>query len=63
MARLEVSGIRKGSRSQINARVRQKTEQTGAFDAEGLPAIIVVEFSRPISTISAKQNPAGALFQ
>jgi hypothetical protein len=64
MARLEVSGIRKGSRSQINARVKQKTEQTRASDAEGLPAyIIVVEFSRPISTVSAKQNPEGALFQ
>jgi hypothetical protein len=64
MARLEVSGIRKGSRSQINARVKQKTEQTGASDAEGLPAyIIVVEFSRPISIVSAKQNPEGALLQ
>lgn len=64
MARLEVSGIRKGNRSQIDARVKQKTEQTGASDAEGLPAyIIVVEFSRPISVVSAKQNPEGALLQ
>jgi hypothetical protein len=64
MARLEVSGIRKGSRSQINARVKQKTEQTRASDAEGSPAyIIVVEFSRPISTVIAKQNPEGALLQ
>ena len=64
MARLEVSGIRKGNRSQIKARVKQKTEQTGVSDAEGLPAyIIVVEFSRPISVVSAKQNPAGALLQ
>ena len=64
MARLEVSGIRKGNRSQINARVKQKTEQTGASDAEGLPAyIIVIEFSRPISVVSAKQNPEGALLQ
>jgi hypothetical protein len=64
MARLEVSGIRKGNQSQINARVKQKTEQTGASDAEGLPAyIIVVEFSRPISVVSAKQNPEGALLQ
>lgn len=62
MARLEVSGIRKGSRSQINARVRQKTEQTRASDAQGLPAyIIVVEFSRPISIIIAKHNPVGTL--
>jgi hypothetical protein len=64
MARLEVSRIRKGSRGQINARVKQKTEQTGASDAEGLPAyIIVVEFSRPISIVIAKQNPEGALLQ
>jgi hypothetical protein len=61
MARLEVSGIRKGNRSQINARVKQKIEQTGTSDAEGLPAyIIVVEFSRPISGIHAKHNPEGA---
>jgi hypothetical protein len=64
MARLEVSGIRKGSRSQIDTRVKQKTEQTRASDAEGLPAyIIVVEFSRPISIVIEKQNPAGALSQ
>ncbi len=62
MARLEVSGIRKGSRSQINARVKQKTEQTGISDAEALPAyIIVVEFSRPISVVNVKN--AGALLQ
>lgn len=64
MARLEVSGIRKGNRSQINARVKQKIEQTGASDAEGLLAyIIVVEFSRPLSIVSAKRNPEGALLQ
>ncbi len=64
MARLEVSGIRKGNRSKINARVKQKIEQTGASDPEGLPAyIIVVEFSRPISVVSTKQNPGGALLQ
>jgi hypothetical protein len=43
MARLEVSGIRsKGNRSQINARVKQKTAQTRASDAQGLPAYIIV---------------------
>ncbi|NJK51908.1 MAG: hypothetical protein HC936_02250 [Leptolyngbyaceae cyanobacterium SU_3_3] len=64
MARLEVSGIRRGNRSQINARVKQKTEQTRASDGQGLPAyIIVVEFSRPISVISAKHNPEGTLLQ
>jgi hypothetical protein len=64
MARLEVSGIRSGSRSQIDARVKQKTKQTGVSDAEGLPAyIIVVEFSRPSSIVIAKQNPGGALLK
>ncbi len=64
MARLEVSGIRRGNRSQINARVKQKTEQTSASDAQGLPAyIIVVEFSRPLSIISAKHNPEGMILQ
>ncbi|TAF58742.1 MAG: hypothetical protein EAZ60_01650 [Oscillatoriales cyanobacterium] len=64
MARLEVSGIRKGDRSQINARVKLKTEQTRTSDAQGLPAyIIVVEFSRPISIIGAKQNPEGTVLQ
>jgi hypothetical protein len=64
MARLEVSGIRQGNRSQINARVKQKTEQTDASDAQGLPAyIIVVEFSKPISVIGAKQNLEGTVLQ
>ncbi|KJH71344.1 hypothetical protein [Aliterella atlantica] len=64
MARLEVSGIRRGNRGQINARVKQKTEQTRASDTQGLPAyIIVIEFSRPISIISAKQNSEGTVFQ
>lgn len=57
MARLEVSGIRKGNRGQINSRLKQKTEQTRASDPQGLPAyIIVVEFSHPISVIAAKHN-------
>ncbi|MGL4620826.1 MAG: hypothetical protein ACRCZS_17480 [Chroococcidiopsis sp.] len=48
----------------INARVKQKIEQTRPSDAQGLPAyIIVVEFSRPISVISAKHNPEGARSQ
>lgn len=64
MARLEVSGIRKGTQGQINTRVKLKTEQTRASDAQGLPAyIIVVEFSRPISIINAKQNPEGTVLQ
>jgi hypothetical protein len=64
MARLEVSGIRKGNQSQINARVKQKVEQTRASDQQGLPAyIIVIEFSRPLSIIQTKHNPQGTLGQ
>lgn len=64
MARLEVSGIRKGKRNQINARAKQKMEQTRASDLQGLPAyIIVIEFSRPISVITAKYNPKGSVPQ
>jgi hypothetical protein len=64
MARLEVSGIRKGNQSQINARVKQKVEQTRASDPQGLPAyIIVIEFSQPLSIIQAKHNPQGTLGQ
>jgi hypothetical protein len=64
MARLEVSGIRKGNQSQINARVKQKTEQTRPSDTQGLPAyIIVVEFSRPIAVIQTKATSQGSVPQ
>lgn len=46
-ARLEVSGLLKGSAATIRARVRQKVEQT-KLSARTLPAyIVVVEFSTP----------------
>jgi hypothetical protein len=64
MARLEVSGIRKGNLSQINARVKQKVEQTRASDTQGLPVyIIVVEFSRPITVVQAKHTLEGSVLQ
>ncbi len=64
MARLEVSGIGKGNQSQINTRVKLKTEQTHTSDAQGLPAyIIVVDLGRPISIISTNQNPEGTVLQ
>ena len=48
MTRLEVSGIRsKGNRSQINARVKQKTKQTRASDGQRLPAYIIVVRVQP----------------
>ncbi len=47
-ARLEISGIRRGSKSQIEKRVREKVEQTKSSDHLNLPAyVIVVEFSKP----------------
>lgn len=46
-ARLEVSGLLKGSASKLRARVRQKVEQT-KLSARPLPAyIVVVEFGTP----------------
>lgn len=54
-ARLEVSGIRSGSNSQINLRVKKKSEQINASDNLGLPGyIVVVEFSTPQSQMVQK---------
>lgn len=49
-ARMEVSGIRNGTSREVNARVRQKLDQTKASDSiyGDLPAyVIVVEFGTP----------------
>lgn len=44
-ARLEVSGILKGSKGQVNQRLKEKIEQTKKSDNLNLPAyIVVVEF-------------------
>jgi hypothetical protein len=54
-ARLEVSGILNGSKSQITQRINQKKIQTSKSDNTLLPAIIViVEFSNPICNISIR---------
>lgn len=56
-ARLEISGIRQGSDSQIASRVRQKLNQTDQSDSfrSGLPAYaIVVEFGRPVAEVREK---------
>ena len=51
-ARLEVSGILKGTKGQINQRIREKMEQTKKSDNLNLPAyIVVVEFSHPLIKI------------
>ena len=53
--RLEVSGIRKGTRSQIKSRVKQKLDQVSPSDDWGYPAyIVVVEFSRPLASVEKK---------
>jgi hypothetical protein len=52
MARLEVSGIRNGTSSQIRSRTSIKLKQTTQSDNTGLPAfVVIVEFSRPISNV------------
>ncbi len=54
-ARMEVSGIRRGNHSLLQARVRQKLEQVKPSDSLGLPAyIVVVEFSTPLSKVVKK---------
>jgi len=53
-ARLEVSGIRNGTKAIIQSRVRQKLEQIGRSDGP-LPAlVIVVEFGEPRSRVIKK---------
>jgi len=48
-ARLEISGILKGNKSQIRQRIREKIEQTKQSNHLKLPAyIVVVEFSTPM---------------
>lgn len=47
-ARLEVSGILKGTTTQIKQRMKEKMEQTKKSDTMKLPAyIVIVEFSQP----------------
>ncbi len=54
-ARLEISGINRGSRGELNQRVKQKLQQVGVTDYLKIPAYIVVtEFSRPICKIVKK---------
>ena len=52
--RLEISGILKGSRTNIDTRVKEKIRQTDCSDGE-FPAIIFVsEFSQPCSKVVNK---------
>jgi hypothetical protein len=55
MARLEVSGIRRGTPGQIATRVQKKKAQTKRSDATGYKAYaIVVEFSRPHAEVGQR---------
>lgn len=54
-ARLEVSGILRGTEGQIAARMREKLKQTEASDETLLPAYaVVVEFSRPRAEVGKR---------
>lgn len=55
LARLEVSGILKGTKGQINQRLKEKVQQTKQSDKLNLPAyVVVVEFSIPIVNIQKR---------
>ena len=50
LARLEISGIRRGSDAIVSGRVADKLKQTIQSDQSQTPAyIIVVEFGRPLA--------------
>ena len=54
-ARLEVSGIFKGSEAKVDERARQKAVQTGQSDKTRMPVyIVIVEFGTPRSKIIKK---------
>ena len=54
-ARLEVSGIRKGSRQDVAERVRRKMRQTTQSDWLQIPAYVaVVEFGLPHATVTRR---------
>lgn len=59
-ARLEASGILKGTQSTIEARVSQKLAQTKPTDGTGLLAYVaVVEFGSPEARLVAKNGKVG----
>jgi hypothetical protein len=51
-ARLEVSGLMRGSTRRVNARLKERVAQTKRSDTSGLTAFIaVVEFGRPVAKV------------
>ena len=54
-AKLEVSGILRGSRGQINFRVKEKLQQASQSQQTDVPVVVVVvEFSRPLAKIASQ---------
>ncbi len=55
-ARLEISGIFKGTEKEVNARFRVKIKQTDQSDFLNLPAYIaIVEFNNPLANFGIKK--------
>ncbi|MCW5198403.1 hypothetical protein VU07_01785 [Desulfobulbus sp. F4] len=55
-ARLEISGIFRGTEQDVNKRYRVKIKQTDQSDSLGLPAYIgIVEFSNPMANFGIKK--------
>ena len=55
LTRLEVSGIRRAERSQVDSRVQTKIRQTERSDDLGISAyIVIVEFGRPLSVLRTR---------
>ena len=55
LARLEVSGILRGTKGQINQRLKEKMRQTQKSDNLKIPAyIVIVDFSQPIMKIKKR---------
>jgi hypothetical protein len=53
-AKLEISGIRKGSNLDVKARVREKLKQVARFGHSPTAYVIVVEFGTPLASCEKK---------
>jgi hypothetical protein len=54
MARLEVSGIRRGDRRRVMARLKEKVTQVRSSDGALAAYIVVVEFSAPQARVEKR---------
>ena len=53
-ARLEVSGIRSGTKGMVTTRTNQKLKQSGQSEGQGPVFVVVVEFNSPLATVVMK---------